>query len=68
MCALTHVQRTALALSSSSSGFDINSLERNNMEFMILVRTNPDIDEAEAWVKRCPNPMPVASEIEISPI
>jgi hypothetical protein len=27
-----------------------------------------DLDEAVAWVKRCPNPMPVASEIEIRPI
>jgi hypothetical protein len=24
-----------------------------------------DMDEAVAWVKRCPNPMPVPSEIEI---
>jgi hypothetical protein len=28
----------------------------------------PSLDEAVAWVKRCPNPMPVASEIEIRPI
>ena len=28
----------------------------------------PSIEEAVAWVKRCPNPMPVASEIEIRPI
>jgi hypothetical protein len=28
----------------------------------------PSVDEAVAWVKRCPNPMPVASEIEIRPI
>jgi hypothetical protein len=27
----------------------------------------PSIDEAVAWVKRCPNPMPVASDIEIRP-
>jgi hypothetical protein len=27
-----------------------------------------DLDEAIAWVKRCPNPMPVPSEIEIRPI
>jgi len=27
-----------------------------------------DIDEAVAWVKRCPNPMPVPSEIEIRPL
>lgn len=27
-----------------------------------------DMDEAIAWVKRCPNPMPGASEIEIRPI
>ena len=26
-----------------------------------------DMDEALAWVKRCPNPMPVPSEIEIRP-
>ena len=26
-----------------------------------------DMDEAVAWVKRCPNPMPVPSEIEIRP-
>jgi len=26
-----------------------------------------DIDEAVAWVKRCPNPMPGPSEIEIRP-
>jgi hypothetical protein len=26
-----------------------------------------DMDEAVAWVKRCPNPMPVLSEIEIRP-
>jgi len=28
----------------------------------------PSIEEAVAWVKRCPNPMPVPSEIEIRPI
>ena len=28
----------------------------------------PSMDEAVAWVKRCPNPMPVPSEIEIRPI
>ena len=28
----------------------------------------PSIDEAVAWVNRCPNPMPVPSEIEIRPI
>ena len=27
-----------------------------------------DMDEAVEWVKRCPNPMPGASEIEIRPI
>ena len=27
-----------------------------------------DIDEAIAWVKRCPNPMPGPSEIEIRPM
>ena len=27
-----------------------------------------DMDDAIAWAKRCPNPMPVASEIEIRPI
>ena len=27
-----------------------------------------DLDEAIAWVKRCPNPMPVPSEIEIRPL
>lgn len=27
----------------------------------------PSIDDAVAWVKRCPNPMPVPSEIEIRP-
>ncbi|MCW5721185.1 MAG: YciI family protein [Devosia sp.] len=27
-----------------------------------------DMDEAVAWVKRCPNPMPTDSEIEIRPI
>jgi hypothetical protein len=26
------------------------------------------LDEAIAWVKRCPNPMPGASEIEIRPL
>ena len=26
------------------------------------------MDEAVAWVKRCPNPMPVPSEIEIRPL
>jgi hypothetical protein len=26
-----------------------------------------DMDEAVAWVKRCPNPMPQPSEIEIRP-
>jgi hypothetical protein len=26
-----------------------------------------DVDEAVAWVKRCPNPMPGPSEIEIRP-
>ncbi len=28
----------------------------------------PSMDDAVAWVKRCPNPMPVPSEIEIRPI
>jgi hypothetical protein len=28
----------------------------------------PSIDDAVAWVKRCPNPMTVPSEIEIRPI
>lgn len=27
-----------------------------------------DMDEAVAWVKRCPNPMPGLSDIEIRPI
>jgi hypothetical protein len=27
-----------------------------------------DMDEAVAWVKRCPNPMPQPSEIEIRPL
>lgn len=27
-----------------------------------------DMDEAIAWAKRCPNPMPTRSEIEIRPI
>jgi hypothetical protein len=27
-----------------------------------------DIDEAVAWAKRCPNPMPGPSEIEIRPL
>ncbi len=27
-----------------------------------------DMDEAEGWVKRCPNPMPVPSVIEIRPL
>src|SRR5262249_24804185 len=27
-----------------------------------------DMDEAVAWVKRCPNPMPGLSEIEIRPL
>jgi len=27
-----------------------------------------DMDEAIAWVKRCPNPMPETSEIEIRPL
>ena len=30
--------------------------------------TVKDMDEAIAWVKRCPNPMPGPSEIEIRPI
>ena len=28
----------------------------------------PSMADAVAWVKRCPNPMPVPSEIEIRPI
>jgi hypothetical protein len=28
----------------------------------------PSIEEAVAWVKCCPNPMPIRSEIEIRPI
>ena len=28
----------------------------------------PSIEDAVAWVKRCPNPMPIPSEIEIRPI
>jgi hypothetical protein len=27
----------------------------------------PSMEDAVAWVKRCPNPMPVPSEIEIRP-
>lgn len=30
--------------------------------------TVKDMDEAVAWVKRCPNPMPGRSEVEIRPI
>ena len=30
--------------------------------------TVKDMDEAVSWVKRCPNPMPGPSEIEIRPI
>ena len=30
--------------------------------------TVEDMDEAIAWVKRCPNPMPGPSEIEIRPL
>jgi hypothetical protein len=32
------------------------------------LREVKDMDEAVAWVKRCPNPMPGPSEIEIRPI
>lgn len=28
----------------------------------------PSAEQAVAWVKRCPNPMPVPSEIEIRPL
>jgi hypothetical protein len=28
----------------------------------------PSMEDAVTWVKRCPNPMPVSSEIEIRPI
>ncbi len=28
----------------------------------------PSIEDAVVWLKRCPNPMPAASEIEIRPI
>jgi hypothetical protein len=28
----------------------------------------PSVEDAVAWVKRCPNPMPIPSEIEIRPI
>lgn len=28
----------------------------------------PSVDDAVAWVRRCPNPMPTPSEIEIRPI
>jgi hypothetical protein len=28
----------------------------------------PSIEDAVSWVERCPNPMPVPSEIEIRPI
>ena len=31
-------------------------------------RNQTDMDEAVAWVKRCPNPMPGLSEIEIRPL
>jgi len=35
----------------------------------LLAAARPvSIEEAVAWVKRCPNPMPVPSEIEIRPI
>jgi hypothetical protein len=27
-----------------------------------------DLDEAVAWVQRCPNPMPGPSEVEIRPL
>ena len=30
--------------------------------------TVKDLDEAVAWVKKCPNPMPGPSEIEIRPL
>jgi hypothetical protein len=28
----------------------------------------PSMEDAVAWVKRCPNPMPIPSDIEIRPI
>ena len=28
----------------------------------------PSVEDAVAWARRCPNPMPVPSEIEIRPI
>lgn len=34
----------------------------------VWIWTVRDMDEAVAWVKRCPNPMPGPSEIEIRPL
>lgn len=42
--------------------------ETNEVVAGYWIWTVSDMDEAIAWVKRCPNPMPGPSEIEIRPI
>ncbi len=38
------------------------------MKPLDFIETARDLDDAVAWVKRCPNPMPGPSEIEIRPL
>ena len=42
--------------------------ETNEVVAGFWIWTVKDMDEAVAWVKRCPNPMPGPSEIEIRPV
>ncbi len=42
--------------------------EPNDLVAGFWLWTVKDMDEAVAWVKRCPNPMPGPSEIEIRPL
>jgi hypothetical protein len=42
--------------------------ETNEVVAGFWIWTVKDMDEAVAWVKRCPNPMPGPSEIEIRPL
>ncbi|HET7882996.1 MAG TPA: YciI family protein [Acetobacteraceae bacterium] len=66
------ILRDADGLKPSSHGkriaFDGSSRTTRELVAGFWLWELKDTDEAVAWVKRCPNPMPGPSEIEIRPL
>ena len=52
----------------SSYGKRVRFAETNELVAGFWLWQVKSIDEAVEWVKRCPNPMPTDSEIEILPL